>query len=242
MHPPATSAMFAAWERGLDEDPVDRGLTLLALACPEAAGEDLAALDIGERDRRLLTLRAAMFGPRLSGLIDCAECGETLELDIAAADLRAAAKPEDGRLAVSVAGYDLALRLPDSRDLAVCAAADLAAAEAILLRRCVVAASRGGLSVAADDLPATAVEAVARRLSEADPQTDLRLALACAGCGHQWRVPFDIVPFLWTELDAWANRALQEVHILAAAYGWSERDILRLGPGRRRRYLRMLGA
>src|SRR5262249_31585251 len=117
------------------------------------------------------------------------------ELDIAAADLRAAAKPEDGRLAVSVAGYDLALRLPDSRDLAVCAAADLAAAEAILLRRCVVAASRGGLWVAADDLPATAVEAVARRLSEADPQTDLRLALACAGCGHQWRVPFDIVPF-----------------------------------------------
>jgi hypothetical protein len=122
------------------------------------------------------------------------------------------------------------------------AAADPSAAEAVLVRRCVVAASCGGHPMAGDDLPAAAIDAAARRLSEADPQTDLRLALVCAGCGHRWRAPFDIVPFLWAELDTWAARALQEVHLLAAAYGWSERDILALGPVRRGRYLRMLGA
>lgn len=242
MRRPTAPAMLAAWERGLDQDPVERGLTLLALTCPEAAHEDLAGLGIGERDRRLLELRGAVFGPRLTGLIDCAACGETLELDIAAADLGAAATPDEGGLALSVEGYDFALRLPDSRDLAAATAVEPGAAEAVLLRRCVVAASRGGASIETQDLPAAAVDAVARRLSEADPQAGLRLALVCAGCGHHWRAPFDIVPFLWTELDAWAATALQEVHILAAAYGWSERDILGLGAVRRWRYLRMLGA
>jgi hypothetical protein len=240
--PPTAPAMLAAWERGLDQDPVDRGLTLLALAYPEAAREGLCKISIGERDRRLLALREALFGPQMTGLVDCAACGETLELEIAVADLCSAAKPDTVELAVCVEGYGLELHLPDSRDLAACAAADPSAAEAVLLGRCVVAASCGGQPIDTKDLPAVAVAAVARRLSEADPQADLRLALVCAGCGRQWRAPFDIVPFLWTELDAWAVRALQEVHVLAAAYGWSERDILRLGPVRRGRYLRMLGA
>jgi hypothetical protein len=242
MRPPTASAMLAAWERGLDQDPVERGLTLLALACPEADREGLAELSIGERGRRLLALRGTVFGPHLTGLIDCEACGETLELDIAAADLSAAPRPDAAGLAVCISGYALELRLPDSRDLAASAAADPTAAKAVLLRRCIVAASCGGQALETQDLPADTVDAIARRLSEADPQADLHLALVCAGCGHQWRAAFDIVPFLWTELDAWAARALQEVHFLAAAYGWSERDILGLGPARRRRYLRMLGA
>jgi len=242
MPPPSASAMLGAWERGLDQGPVERALTLLALGCPESTSEGLAELSIGERDRRLLALREAMFGPRLTGLITCAACGESLELDFAASELCAAPKPDEAGLMVYGEDYAVELRLPDSRDLSACAAADPAEAGLVLLRRCVVSARCHGEPVAAQDLPPAVVAAAARRLSEADPQVDMRFALACAGCGHQWHAPFDILPFLWTELEAWAGRLLQEVHALASAYGWTERDILVLSPARRWQYLRMLGA
>src|SRR5271169_597196 len=150
MRPPSASAMLGAWERGLDQGPVERALTLLALGCPESTSEGLAELSIGERDRRLLALREAMFGPRLTGLITCAACGESLELDFAASELCAAPKPDE--------------------------------AGSVLLRRCVVSARCHGEPVAAQDLPPAVVAAAARRLSEADPQVDMRFALACAGC------------------------------------------------------------
>ena len=42
--------------------------------------------------------------------------------------------------------------------------------------------------------------------------------------------------------DAWAQRALSDVHLLATRYGWSEREVLALTPARRARYLAMVSA
>ena len=67
------------------------------------------------------------------------------------------------------------------------------------------------------------------------------LAVSCASCAHAWRASFDIVAFFWSEIDAWAERVLRDVHRLAAAYGWSEREILGLSAWRRHRYLEMVG-
>ncbi len=55
-------------------------------------------------------------------------------------------------------------------------------------------------------------------------------------------MPFDILSYLWTEIEDWAQRLLVDVHTLAVSYGWSERDILALSPRRRRMYLELLGA
>jgi hypothetical protein len=242
MHLPSASAMLGAWERGLDQGPVERGLTLLALGCPESTAEALAELSIGERDRRLLALREDLFGPRMTGLISCVACGEPLELDFATFDLYAAPKPNANELSVRGEDYAIELRLPDSRDLLVCATSDPGEAASVLLRRCVVSVRLCGEPARAEDLPPPLVAESARRLTEADPHADMRFALACASCGHEWRAPFDIVPFLWTELEAWAGRMVRDVHVLASAYGWTERDILALSPVRRRQYLRMLGA
>src|SRR5258708_7818916 len=76
-------------------------------------------------------------------------------------------------------------------------------------------AARAG-AAPAGNLPSEVVQAAAARLAEADPGADLRLAVSCPGCGHQWRAVFDIVSFFWSELDAWAGRMLREVHILAS--------------------------
>ena len=76
------------------------------------------------------------------------------------------------------------------------------------------------------------------------PQTgrlaDLRIGLHCPVCSHDWVVVFDIASFLWKEIDDWAGRMLRDVSDLAAAYGWSEAEILDISPVRRQLYLGML--
>jgi hypothetical protein len=47
--------------------------------------------------------------------------------------------------------------------------------------------------------------------------------------------------FLWSKVNLQAHRLLQDVHLLARAYGWTESDVLRLGPGRRQAYLELAG-
>jgi len=78
------------------------------------------------------------------------------------------------------------------------------------------------------------------RMAKADPQAEVLITMQCPACPHQWSAPLDIGAFFWAELNAWATRMLREVHLLAAAYGWREPDILALSPRRRQLYLEML--
>src|ERR1700722_8752879 len=123
MRLPSTEDMLDAWERGAAKGPVERGVILARLADVEATEEALTALPVGERDRHLLALRAAVFGPRLTGLLACGACGEQLELDFAVDDLCRIAPSAAGELVVADGDYVVWLRLPDSRDLRDAAAA-----------------------------------------------------------------------------------------------------------------------
>jgi hypothetical protein len=232
--------MLEAWERGLEQSPVERGLTLLAAARPGIGLDELAAVSIGERDRRLLALREALFGQRISALTACPGCSEKVELDLTTRDLHVAAQP-GGDLTVRHGRHVVELRLPDSRDLLAIASQGEADAEALAFARCVVSARAGKRSIDAAAIPPAVVAEAGRRLAEADPQADMRFALACPACRNEWTAPFDIVQFLWTELNAWASRVFADVHALASAYGWSESEILALRPERRRAYLQMVG-
>jgi hypothetical protein len=46
---------------------------------------------------------------------------------------------------------------------------------------------------------------------------------------------------LWREIESMAGRLLRDVHALASAYGWHEKDILALSPVRRQFYLTLIG-
>lgn len=239
---PSASAMLAAWERGVRQSLARRGLTLLSLAEPETGVESLAAMSIGDRDRRLLTLRESWFGSAMSGLVACPDCRQELEIELATTDLHMIAAGAAPNLTVRGDTFEIRLRLPDSRDLIAAADRDVGNAAQSLLCACVVSATIDGAGVEPGALPPHFVALAAKCLSEADPLADLQLDLVCANCGRRWQKPFDIVPFLWAELDAWAGRMLREIHTLASAYGWSEGEILSLSAIRRRSYLRMLDA
>ena len=92
----------------------------------------------------------------------------------------------------------------------------------------------------AAELPAAVFTAVQERISQVDPQADVTLALTCPACSHRWEAIFDVLTFFWTEIQAWAQRVLREVHVLASAYGSREADILALSPSRRQAYLEMI--
>ena len=47
----------------------------------------------------------------------------------------------------------------------------------------------------------------------------------------------DIGEFFWQEIAALAQRLVGEVTTLAAAYGWSESEILGMGSARRKLYI-----
>jgi hypothetical protein len=186
-------------------------------------------------------LREAVFGAHMTGLVACTRCGEQLELEFATHELRAA-PPNDAVLTLRGDDHELVLRLPDSRDLIAVAAADASAAPTVLLERCVVSARVGDEPARVDVFTPELVAAIGRRLADADPQADLRFTLSCPACSFGWAAPFDVVAYLWTEVEAWAGRLLADIHALASAYGWSETDILALNPVRRQWYLRMVGA
>ena len=206
-----------------------------------------AQLPIGERDRRLLALRDHLFGTHLTALTDCSECGASLELDFDTGEFGAASQADPAadetctRLSLSQDGYDVQFRLPNSLDLLAMRSGGSDHENRLsLLEWLVLRASLGGQEIAVSELPASVVDALDRRLSNADPHADIYLDLACAACGARWQAPFDIASFLWTEMDGWALRLLRDVHRIARAYGWPEADIIALSPWRRQCYLDLL--
>jgi hypothetical protein len=232
------------WERGLLQPPVERALTLLSAASSEDSWESLKRLHVGARDARLLALREETFGTELSCIATCPQCLERLEMSLSTADLHletAAAGSENFELAVD--GYEFCVRLPDSLDLeAVSNTGDVNDGLRLLLKRCVPNAVHEGKAVSIEELPDEVIDAIADRMGQLDPQGDVRLSLICPLCRHEWTGIFDIEPFLWKEITAWAHRVLREVHTLASAYGWSERDVLSMTGQRRQAYLELVSA
>jgi len=230
---PPDADLLRAWERGRAAGPVARGLVLLAAAIPDQDPAALATVPVGHRDGLLLDLREAMFGPRVEAIVHCPACRAALEVECLVADLRVPAGEPPGPLAVRVGGAELTCRLPDSLDLAHAAAAgSVEAGRRVLFERCVA-------DPPADPSEDT-VTAVAAIVAAADPQAAVTLDVTCPDCGAESAVPYDVVGFVWRELDGWAIRTFGEIHALAAAYGWTEDTILALAPRRRRVYLELV--
>ena len=112
----------------------------------------------------------------------------------------------------------------------------------MLLKRCVEVARFGAQSIDPAALPEEVVSAVGAGMAEADPQAEIKIAMTCPACSHEWAAVFDVLPYLWGEIEDWAQRLLREVHALPVAYGWGEREILAMSSLRRRMYLDMVGA
>jgi hypothetical protein len=229
----AASAIMDVWEGAGGKTLAERALDLLAAG---GVPEPYELLSVGRRDALLINLHELTFGAALEAVVACPSCAELLEVALESGDLAGErTEPSVGPIELDVNGQQARFRPPSAADLVAAArAATVDDGRAILLARCVDEPD-GPLT---PELEAAIVD----RMAKADPGAWIELALACPACGNRWNAPFDIVSFLWAELDACARRLVRDVHALASAYGWRERDVLALSPARREAYLELAGA
>lgn len=239
MNPVTTAELLTAWERGLSQSGARRLLTLLTTAHPDVSDEQMLRLPIGQRDGLALRLREALFGSQLTSLAACPICNELLEFVLDVADIKVTPSgPAQESLTLQLEDIDLAFRLPDSQDLMLIeAVSSVDEARKLLFERCLLSVAQAGKTLPVDKLSEAILDKVEVAMSEADPQANVQLDLFCPACQHNWLATFDIASFLWSEINVWAQRVLNEVHLLAKAYAWREADILAMTPTRRRYYL-----
>ena len=242
----ASGAVLSAWESALSASGEQRALALLG-----PLGGCGADRPLGQRDAMLLGLYRDLRGPVLEALATCPDCGTTLEIQLAIAelidgygDLIAGRRPSpEGHWRAERHEADLGsvlvtLRCPTSADLlAVADKIDAAAARAALVDRCVLAARRpDGSARPLDDDEVRRLGTVIERL---DPLVDVRVDITCAECSHAWPALLDVSELVWAQVQGTARRLLREVDTLAQRYGWSEAEILGLSDQRRRAYLEL---
>ena len=223
----SAAAVLDLWEEANALRPVDRALALASL---EGEGADtVARLPIGRRSARLLRVHAALTGSVLAAIASCPHCGENSEFALDVDELLArgdeAAAPEP----VEVAGRVIAWRPPDSRDVRAAAETeDVAAAERVLLERCID-------GEATDEVR----RAVTAAMAKADPLAEVLLDVSCPSCGESFAADVDVARFVWAEVRTRALGLLRDVDALARAYGWTEEQVLALGAARRATYLEL---
>jgi hypothetical protein len=233
----SATGLLNLWEEGFRRTPVEQALLLLYAAFPERTREELAQLNIGQRDALLLRIREQTFRPNLVGLSACPNCGERLETTFTADEIlesMPALVKENAPFILESGNFKLTFRLPTSLDV------HEASNREGLLAACVLEALRDDTSIDVTELPEELIQALTNRMEQIDPLANLTLPFTCPACGTNWQSLFDITSFFWSEINAWAARILYEVHLLASAYGWSEKDILSMSALRRQHYLGMV--
>jgi hypothetical protein len=179
-----------------------------------------AALTVAERDRVLVRIYDRAFGDRVAAMATCPSCEERYDLEFSmgqlVASVQAEPPPRSFRLPDGTRG-----RVPTGEDET--AVSHLAGAEAVaaLLARCVPDGDHDEAEVS-------------QALEDAAPVLELELDGVCPECGAATAVPFSVQRWLLGALLAEQGRLLEEVHILAQAYGWGLAEIMDLSRSQRR--------
>lgn len=226
-----------------------RVTTVLAIALAEVAGEEVgpetvAGLAVADRQYLMAMLAVELGQEQLWYIAECRGCGDRFDFPVRFRDLpvKEAGSGYPFTEVVTSLGTSR-FRVATGSDQELLAAQPEANDPARLLAAaCLVVSPEGGGKM---DLPyhwaqaltdedinriETALEAVA-------PEMGVAVQAACPGCGYPQTIGIDPYGVL---ASISVTNLLQEVHLLASTYHWSERDILDLPHKRRRHYLELI--
>ena len=182
---------------------------------------------MGDVDALIAELRRAAIGDGLVAEGRCATCATPVDVDFSLEALLSHARPRTSRLAEPaeegwwrLRGSDTRFRIPTAADVE--ASSDLAD----LVARCVTGTPD--------------VRRVERALSALAPTLRTTGLGECPECGAEVVVDVDARTLCLEELRFLAGGVLEDVHLLASAYGWSEDAILALPSPRRQAYAEMI--
>ncbi|MGC0273299.1 hypothetical protein ACO0LV_09920 [Pseudactinotalea sp. Z1739] len=241
------SWLLRAWEAA---GAVPRAARGAVFATEAGVTPDLdAALDLPVAGLTVLLARlyAEQFGPTAAAVLDCTACGLTLDVQVPVESVTA----DDGGAQVTgqvtnevttTPGRRWSVRVPTTRDLL--AAREEPDVVSALLARCVSdpdAHHSAGTDVQADPVALTAdAGALDAALAELAGAAAATVEAHCPECGATTSAAVDIATFLSASIDRDAPSLLAEIADIAAVFGWSEAEILRLGRARRTAYLALV--
>lgn len=244
--PLAGATLLELWSTGASSTAPERARAILRVAFPPEVESRLDSLPLGEWNAALLRVHRLQFGDTFVLVDRCPHCREPVELRLQGEALHPTAAISETNHAppeLQVEDCKLGFRLLTGGDWRAALsepAVEASEAGQRLLRRAIVTATRDAHPVPADELPASAWEALAAALAEADPWSEILFALRCPRCERTWESLLEPGDYVWHEIAGVAQQSLRQVHRLASAYGWTESTILGLPADRRSAYIALL--
>lgn len=197
---------------------------------------------IGERDARLLRIRERHFGPVFQNISNCSACGEKIEWENLVDDLMFQEINDDVEIESLSLDYDdhqISFRLPNSQDvLEVINLPNIYEQEDQLIQKCLVKSTLSNNHF--EDIQKDIKDELLLKMEEHDPQANIIMNLSCPECKNEWKSTFDIMEYLWTEINEWGIQMMKDIYLLAQNFGWSEKAILEMSRFRRNLYINML--
>lgn len=241
MQPLNAWELLTVWDENSHKPLLSKTLGLLAKACGTDDTVKIGRMSIGERDARLLMLREWLFGTAMKNKTACPVCKENVEWEASTRQMLVQHLRTDFSVPVFTAETTSAtifFRLPDSFDLQK--AGEQQDNGNGIIENCILEIMRNGEKHPAASIAPAELEALEKRMSEEDPQADIRVQLNCPACANAWEAAFDIMSYLWAEINNWAYRLMDEVALLARHFGWAEKDIVNMSARKRNLYIQML--
>jgi hypothetical protein len=225
--------------------PTPRRVSALLGILIEQLGEqpfDSAVADglcVADRQWLMLQLARRMKGERVWLTARCSVCSASFDIPIDLSHLPVKPSGESyPEPQCKIQDRRVGLRVPTGLDqLTSLEATDPSQAKTRLLKVCVV--SVDGEPVAEDwfeSLDDGAITQIEETLEQASPAVGTTLSLDCPECGANQIVRLN----LYGLLDEVPDGLLEQVHLLAWHYHWSEHDILALTRQRRHSYLQLI--
>ena len=203
------------------------------------ASSDITSLPINACNRRLLALRGQLFGSHVDAVGTCPACGDESEIAFSLEPLLDT-QVRSERLRFTWRNQQLELRPLTTQDLLDAQALPLERARRHLAGQCVMISTESALPADPQQWDDELIDLIEEQLVGADPLAEIELCLSCPICGAAWTVRLDIADYLSREVDIWVKQLLRDVAVLARAFGWHEKEILRLPAWRREFYLETL--
>lgn len=234
-------ALLAAEEFGESTPQFVTGV--LAAIVEKVGQEDFGvekAADLCVADRQWLMLQLArhLNGDLVWLTSTCGVCSSSFDVSVNISDLPVKVSGKDfPHPHRSIQGFDVVLRVPTGLDQEALMDIDDESAPRFLLERCV--ATVNGKSPEKkwlDALPESAIHEIETALEDVSPSVATSLALDCPECGADQVVKLNPYGFF----RRGSGGLLEEIHMLAFHYHWSEQEILSLSRQRRRAYLQLI--